>query len=170
MRPETPCPHPVHLRTLVHEPARLPMGADDLRAHLAECESCRTEAARLETDADLPNTLAEPCAGPTRPAPRPCGSLDEPADGGDGAQPTIELAVGAPPEADGSHRAVDIGETIYERSRPGTDERRNHLQPSDPAPVTNRRQASHPAATGEFLPDADSSKGGLDYSVAMPPS
>src|SRR5215470_14986324 len=69
MRKATPCPHPLHLRMFVREPARLQIEADTLRAHLAECESCRVTAARLETEPDLKNTLVDLCAGPTRPVP-----------------------------------------------------------------------------------------------------
>jgi serine/threonine protein kinase/tetratricopeptide (TPR) repeat protein len=197
MRPATPCPHPVDLRMYAREPARLQIEADTLRAHLAECESCRVTAARLLTDPNLENTLGGLCAGPTRPGQTLSESSYEAADGG-GAQPTVELTVGAPSKADRGDKALDlgqtihheprvdvaevprkadegrpgldVGETMYERSTLEADERKNDFQLSDSALETDRRETRSPAQTCDFLPDARSSEGGLDYSIAMPGS
>jgi hypothetical protein len=181
----------------VREPARLPIEADTLRAHLAECESCRATAAELETDPNLESTLADHRAGPTRPGPSSSERSDEAADGG-GAQPTVELTVGAslkadrrengldpgetihhgsrgddagvPQEADERRPAVDVGETMYERSTLGADESGSDFQRSDSALGANRGETSSPALTCDFQPDADSRNGGLDYIVATPGS
>src|SRR5262249_38659501 len=106
MRKATPCPHPLHLKMFVREPTQLQIEADTLRAHLAECESCRLTAARLETDPDLRKTLADRWAGPTRPEPSLSDSSDDRAGGG-GAQPTVELTVGAPLKANSGENTLD---------------------------------------------------------------
>jgi serine/threonine protein kinase/predicted Zn-dependent protease len=178
----------------VREPARLQIEADTLRAHLAECESCRQIAARLETDVDLRKTLSDLCAGPTRPGPSLSDSRDQKAAGG-GAQPTVEWTVGAPlkansgentlglgrtihgeprvdaaevsQKADERQPALDVGETMYERSALGAGEGKDDFQLSKSAQEAKQEETGSPALTCDFQRDADSSNGGLDYSVAM---
>jgi serine/threonine protein kinase/tetratricopeptide (TPR) repeat protein len=183
----------------VREPARLELEADSVRAHLAECEACRVTTAGFRADADFQNTVADRDAESARPGPFERGrdrGEGERASGGDRAQPTVGLtvgafldpddhqsatdvgetiyeqssmhAVGAPPKADESRRAPDLGETMYERSLPALDENENDYQLSDPGSGTTRAGLGNPTETCEFLPGAESSRLGAASAVAMP--
>jgi eukaryotic-like serine/threonine-protein kinase len=51
MGPRTPCPHPIRLRLFLRDQADA-RGADRVREHLAQCESCRSLVAGLESGAE----------------------------------------------------------------------------------------------------------------------
>jgi serine/threonine protein kinase/tetratricopeptide (TPR) repeat protein len=97
----------------VREPARLQLEADSVRAHLAECETCRLAAARLQTDSHLQNTLADRDLELTRGEARFGAGAGEHAGDGGGAQPTVELVGGAPVNADARESALQLGQTMY---------------------------------------------------------
>ena len=48
MGPRTPCPHPIRLRQFLRDRERS-SGADLVREHLAQCETCRSVLARIES-------------------------------------------------------------------------------------------------------------------------
>ncbi len=58
----TPCPHPIRLRQFLRDRERS-NGADPVREHLAQCESCRSAVARIESGQDSePNSLVQSLA------------------------------------------------------------------------------------------------------------
>ena len=63
MGPRTPCPHPMHLRMLLHQRAES-HEADSVREHLDQCEVCRATMENLEDEDTVQNTLAEHDAAP----------------------------------------------------------------------------------------------------------
>ncbi len=58
MSRRTPCPDLVHLRMFFYKPASAPE-ADSVRAHLAQCEACRTIVAGFEAGDGIKKTLAD---------------------------------------------------------------------------------------------------------------
>ena len=67
MGPRTPCPHPVRLRQFFREQDRS-TGADPVRQHLAQCESCRLVVARIESGQDAEQDSLVQSLAQSRPA------------------------------------------------------------------------------------------------------
>jgi serine/threonine protein kinase/tetratricopeptide (TPR) repeat protein len=170
----------------VRELALPELEADLLRAHLAECEVCRSAATGLQSDSTVENTFADCAAERMQSEPlEGDGGKREQASGGSGGEPTIGMTVAAvlhandpqsainfgatiyeppPREAAGAtgtaeenHRTPDFGATIYEGPPLAPDESDDGFQLSDPGSSTTRAGQANPANTRALPPGAEAS-------------
>jgi serine/threonine protein kinase/tetratricopeptide (TPR) repeat protein len=185
------------LRIFLREPAHLEHAAESIRAHLAECDTCRVTAAKLQIDAQVEHTLADRAAESAHAEPPRRGkTAGARASGGDDPQPTIGLTVGAllnandhqgasdpgqtiyeQPAAGGSEtarnagvsdRSPEFGQTLYEPARQPVEENDDGFQLSDSGPGATSAGLGNPSETRAFLPGAAPSRPQAAASAAMP--
>jgi serine/threonine protein kinase/tetratricopeptide (TPR) repeat protein len=172
----TPCPHPKHLRMLLHGQAQM-HEIGSLRDHLEQCPICRAIAERLEAEDPDKNTLADVGSACSYQA----ASLSNPGQGvrqknGGTAEQTIALLARSPVDS------VEASGATVELTRPS----RSAAQPNATSAEKPAVSAEHPDSlaflcssvqtdggsttdsvmTCNILPGADSSEGGSSFWLA----